>query len=105
MLMCRGVHVCLKSGGTTALHPQQLFAAMQEIASRMREIETLQGEFRDLHKALEAVKAEVPPVEEVRRNILRRANERASLSSRIAKAKEKAERFALSNPSGCSCFT
>jgi hypothetical protein len=81
---------------------------VQEIATRTQEISALQQEFIELHKAFEAARAEVPPVEEVRRNILRRENERASLSSRIAKAKEKAERCVqLSVPfhlsiTGCS---
>ena len=65
---------------------------MQEIAARTQEIVALQTEFRDVHRELEGARAELPPLEEVRRDVQRRENERASLAARLVGAKEKAGR-------------
>lgn len=73
----------------------------QEIASRTQEITALQAEFRDVHRELEAARAELPPLEQVRRDTQRRENERASLTARLARAKEKAGRCVQPVPVWC----
>ena len=67
------------------------FKSVHEIAARTAEIRTLQEDFKRLHQELDRSKGELPELDALRKQLLRRENERASLSTRIAKAKAKAE--------------
>lgn len=69
----------------------------------MAEIQELQGEFKELHQEVEQAKAGMPSVDELTKAIQRKENERASLRTRTAKAKEKAQACAAS-PATASCF-
>jgi DNA repair exonuclease SbcCD ATPase subunit len=70
---------------------------MKEIASRLTEIRTLQEDFKTLHQDVESAKADLPSAEELMKQIQRKENDRASLSTRTVKAKEKAESCACSS--------
>jgi intraflagellar transport protein 81 len=69
----------------------ELVSNVQEISNCITEIQALQGEFKELHQQVEEVKASMPSVDELSKMIQRKENERASLRSRTAKAKEKAQ--------------
>lgn len=69
--------------------------SLQEIASRIGEIQELQGDFKELHQQVEEAKGSMPSVEELTKSIQRKENERASLRARTAKAKEKAQAYVL----------
>jgi len=56
-----------------------------------QEIRELQEQFKALHQSLEASKQEFPEPEQMRKAISRRENDKASLATRIVKAKDKAE--------------
>lgn len=62
----------------------------------MAEIQELQGEFKELHQEVERANAGMPSVDELTKEIQRKENERASLRTRTAKAKEKAQACAPS---------
>lgn len=70
--------------------PQE-FRGVPDIAARIEEIQGLQADFKELHRNVDAAKAELPNAAELRKQIMRKENERASLNARIAKSKDKAE--------------
>eukprot|EP00892_Ulva_mutabilis_P001157 jgi/Ulvmu1/11041/UM007_0222.1 len=67
------------------------FRGIQDITNRIMEIQTAQEEFKAVHQAVEAAKSSMPSQEELRKAIQRKENERASLNTRIVKAKDKAQ--------------
>jgi cell division septum initiation protein DivIVA len=57
----------------------------------MEGIRAIQDDFKDLHQDLEALRAEVPPIVDLQAQVRTKENQRASLRTRVARARDKAE--------------
>lgn len=64
---------------------------LQDISNRIAEIQSTQEDFKVLHQSVTAAKANMPSQDELRKGIQRKENERASLNTRIVKARDKAQ--------------
>lgn len=67
------------------------YRGIQDISNRIAEIHSAQEDFKAIHQSVEAAKANMPSQDELRRAIQRKENERASLNTRIVKARDKAQ--------------
>jgi septal ring factor EnvC (AmiA/AmiB activator) len=69
----------------------------------MEGIRAVQDEFKQLHQQLGALQAEVPSIVDLQAQVRAKENERASLRTRVARARDKAEACAPAFR-GSHCF-